>query len=86
MLDEATSHLDVTPEREVNHAIQQLKLTRIIIAHRPETIASCDRVLVLGSGAPLPREAQELMRHVPSRDLPNAPAVRSPISALEVAA
>jgi ATP-binding cassette subfamily B protein RaxB len=85
VLDEATSHLDVTREREVNHAIQQLKLTRIIIAHRPETIASCDRVLVLGLGAPLPREAQEMMGDVPSSDLPKAPAVRSPISALEIA-
>lgn len=49
-LDEATSHLDVTRERRVNEAIRQLKLTRVIIAHRPETIASVDRVIVLGKG------------------------------------
>lgn len=49
-LDEATSHLDVDSERLVNEAIQQLKITRIIIAHRPETIASADRVLVLQGG------------------------------------
>ncbi|OAI21884.1 peptidase domain-containing ABC transporter [Methylomonas koyamae] len=47
VLDEATSHLDVARERLVNGAIQQLKLTRIIIAHRPETIASVDRVIDL---------------------------------------
>ena len=47
-LDEATSHLDVTRERQVNDAIRQLKLTRLIIAHRPETIASADRVIILG--------------------------------------
>jgi len=47
-LDEATSHLDVGRERSVNDAIRRLKLTRIIVAHRPETIASADRVIVLG--------------------------------------
>ena len=46
-LDEATSHLDVAREREVNEAIRALKLTRVIVAHRPETIASVDRVIIL---------------------------------------
>jgi len=50
VLDEATSHLDVAREREVNAAIRALKLTRIIVAHRPETIASADRTIVLGGG------------------------------------
>ncbi|HVK99533.1 MAG TPA: peptidase domain-containing ABC transporter [Dongiaceae bacterium] len=49
-LDEATSHLDVAREKQVNEAIRQLKLTRIIIAHRPETIASADRVILLQQG------------------------------------
>jgi ATP-binding cassette subfamily B protein RaxB len=49
-LDEATSHLDVDRERQVNEAIRGLKITRILIAHRPETIASADRVLVLQQG------------------------------------
>src|SRR3569832_1921438 len=48
-LDEATSHLAVAREREVNEAIRALKLTRVIVAHRPETIASVDRVIVLSS-------------------------------------
>jgi ATP-binding cassette, subfamily B, bacterial CvaB/MchF/RaxB len=38
-LDEATSALDVEREREVNHAIRQLDITRVIVAHRPDTIA-----------------------------------------------
>lgn len=46
-LDEATSHLDIALEQAVNYAIKQLKMTRIIIAHRPETIRSADRILVL---------------------------------------
>ena len=49
-LDEATSALDVEREREVNQAIRSLRLTRIIVAHRPETIASAARVVVLHDG------------------------------------
>ena len=49
-LDEATSHLDIARERSVNEAVRSLKLTRIIVAHRPETIASADRVIVLDGG------------------------------------
>lgn len=55
-LDEATSHLDVMKERLVNEAVKQLQLTKIIVAHRPETIASADRVLVMEQG----RIVQEL--------------------------
>jgi len=59
-LDEATSALDVDREREVNQAIRGLELTRIIVAHRPETIASASRVIVLHDG----KVAQDL-RSVP---------------------
>lgn len=55
-LDEATSHLDVDRERIVNEAVREMKLTKVIIAHRPETIASADRVLVMHDG----RIVQEL--------------------------
>jgi len=64
-LDEATSHLDVERERLVNDAVRGLKLTRIIIAHRPETIASADRVLVMHGG----RIVQEI----------RAPLARAPV-------
>ena len=57
-LDEATSALDVQKERAVNEAIRALNLTRIVIAHRPETIASAERVIVLQGG----RVAQDLRR------------------------
>ena len=49
-LDEATSHLDIARERCVNDAVRSLKLTRIIVAHRAETIASADRVIMLSGG------------------------------------
>ena len=50
VLDEATSHLDLARERAVNDAVRALDITRLIVAHRPETIASADRVLVLEGG------------------------------------
>jgi ATP-binding cassette subfamily B protein RaxB len=49
-LDEATSHLDIEKEKQVNEAVKALNMTRIIIAHRPETIASAGRVIVLAGG------------------------------------
>ena len=40
----------------VNQAVRQLALTRVIVAHRPETIASAGRVVALNGG----RVAQDL--------------------------
>lgn len=50
VLDEASSHLDVQRERLINQAIQQMPITRVIIAHRPETIRSADRIICLANG------------------------------------
>lgn len=50
VLDEATSHLDAGREREVSAAIAAMGVTRIVIAHRRETIAVADRVLQLSKG------------------------------------
>jgi ATP-binding cassette subfamily B protein RaxB len=38
LLDEATSHLDVHRETQVNERIDSMNITRIVIAHRTETI------------------------------------------------
>lgn len=46
-LDEATSHLDGVREQSVNEAIRHLELTRVIVAHRQETIAMAGRVISL---------------------------------------
>jgi len=56
LLDEATSALDVDRERLVNQAVRQLDVTRVIVAHRPDTIATASRVIVLSDG----RVAQDL--------------------------
>jgi len=50
VLDEATSHLDVGNEQSVNAAIRDFPMTRFIVAHRPETIAMAQRVVVLENG------------------------------------
>lgn len=47
ILDEASSHLDVMNEKIVNTAINSLSISRITIAHRPETIAMADRVIAI---------------------------------------
>jgi ATP-binding cassette subfamily B protein RaxB len=49
ILDEGTSHLDVANEKAVTEALAALPITRIVIAHRPETIAAADRVVELSS-------------------------------------
>ena len=46
-LDEATSHLDINNEKGVNLNLQQLSVTQIMAAHRPETIHSALRMLQL---------------------------------------
>ncbi|TLU74140.1 peptidase domain-containing ABC transporter [Lichenicoccus roseus] len=53
-LDEATSHLDDANEALVASALQDLDITRIIVAHRPATIARADLVLRLEPTAQVP--------------------------------
>jgi ATP-binding cassette, subfamily B, bacterial CvaB/MchF/RaxB len=57
LLDEATSHMDPEVESRFLTHIRSLDLTRIIIAHRRETLACADRVVhiidgTIGSNAP----------------------------------
>jgi ATP-binding cassette, subfamily B, bacterial CvaB/MchF/RaxB len=51
MLDEGTAHLDLVTEKLVNAAIAKLAITRIIVAHRPQTIYSADRIVALAEGS-----------------------------------
>ena len=44
-LDEATSHLDMENERAINENLKFLNITKIMVAHRKETIESADRVI-----------------------------------------
>ncbi len=52
VLDEATSHLDATSERQVHEALDTLKRgrTTLIIAHRLSSLRGADRIAVLEAG------------------------------------
>ena len=54
VMDEGTAHLDAAHEKEVNAAISGLGITRIVVAHRRETLAAADRVVVLEGGRIVP--------------------------------
>lgn len=49
-MDEGTAHLDVVTERQVGQSIAKLGITRIVIAHRPETIRMAERVFEMQNG------------------------------------
>lgn len=50
LMDEATSHLDTATEQAVSAAIRAADVTRVICAHRHETLQSADRVVMLNGG------------------------------------
>lgn len=50
VMDEGTAHLDAEHENAVNQSISAMGITRIIIAHRKETIEAAERVLVIVNG------------------------------------
>ena len=51
MFDEATSALDNVTQKHVSEALDTLKCTRIVIAHRLSTVRHCDRILVVDNGS-----------------------------------
>ncbi len=50
VMDEGTSHIDVNREQQINRAVSAMNISRVIVAHRPETIASARTVLEMKSG------------------------------------
>ncbi len=46
-LDEGTAHLDVDTERHINEGLRRLAITRVSVAHRPETMRAADRVVLI---------------------------------------
>ncbi len=70
VLDEATSDLDVANERAIVQATACMNLTRIVVAHRPETVARAGRVLLLHDGHfREPQPAIRARRSRPERQL-----------------
>jgi ATP-binding cassette subfamily B protein RaxB len=50
VIDEGTANLDVELERRINETLLGLSITRIHVAHRPQTLALADRVIEMGAG------------------------------------
>jgi ABC-type bacteriocin/lantibiotic exporter with double-glycine peptidase domain len=50
ILDEATSALDSETERRVIRNLEELRCTRIVLAHRLSTIVNADQILVMDNG------------------------------------
>jgi len=59
VLDEATSHLDLVTEKAVNTAIKHMKIARLMVAHRPDSILLADRILLLTPQGLQPVSRQE---------------------------
>lgn len=72
VLDEASSHLDVERERLINQAIQKMPITRIVIAHRPETIRSADRIICLAKGKVIEVDFDTLIGFIEPSSIPTA--------------
>ncbi len=51
IFDEATSALDNRTQKQVSDALDRLKCTRLVIAHRLSTVRNCSRILVMDGGA-----------------------------------
>lgn len=51
ILDEGTANLDVETEEVIAEVIRSMKITRIVVAHRPALLERADRVLKLADGA-----------------------------------
>ena len=85
-MDEGTAHLDVATERMVSQSIASLGITRIIVAHRPETIRMADRVLEMRDGVLLEVPVTQLGRPVEEKKLKSFEAVEEKVSSTEARA
>ena len=50
LFDEATSALDNETQARVSRSLENLKATRIVVAHRLSTVVNADRIYVLSAG------------------------------------
>ncbi|MEG2094463.1 MAG: ATP-binding cassette domain-containing protein [Lachnospiraceae bacterium] len=50
LLDEATSAMDNITQAKVLQSLTDLKMTRVMVAHRLSTVVNCDRIFLLSKG------------------------------------
>ncbi len=67
VLDEATSSLDADTERRVHANLSALGCTRVLIAHRLDTVRDADRIIVF--------EAGRIVQQGPFTELVRAPGL-----------
>src|SRR5262249_737019 len=68
ILDEASSRLDPSTERQIERALDRLLLgrTAIVIAHRLATVERADTILILDDGAVVERGPPVVLASVPT--------------------
>jgi ATP-binding cassette subfamily B protein len=82
LLDEATGHLDAITENQIYNRLAELKMTRIIIAHRLSAIRQADLILVMNNGRIIEQGNHQyliqfdgLYAHLMSMQMNNTPIV-----------
>ena len=69
VLDEATAHLDANNENKVNASLKKLGLACVVVAHRPSTIATADRkIMVIGGKLDFPHTSRETLAETVKND------------------
>ncbi|KLF52480.1 ABC transporter [Klebsiella aerogenes] len=66
LLDEATSHLDIINEKLVTESLKSMKLTKLFVAHRPETIMTADKIIILDKFGIYQTTPERYNPHTPS--------------------
>ncbi len=82
MLDDATSSVDASTEREIKDALTEVMAgrTTFVIAHRLSTIALAERIVVLEDGGVIADGSTTSCSRSPSCIARSSPAARSSLT------
>lgn len=84
ILDEATCNLDAACEGRVNQALKSLATTRVVVAHRMETLNQADRIMVCWEGQVRPIKPSNTITRGFTGDIPPGAATTGNGGALNV--
>jgi ATP-binding cassette, subfamily B, bacterial CvaB/MchF/RaxB len=68
-MDEATAHLDIPSEAKVMNVIKQQLMTRVMIAHRPQSIAAATRIFNVAEGKVIELPSEKFRQSGPELQL-----------------